>query len=196
MGNYDHLLTLISDRVSKKERRVHRHVLSLRPSLYADLDEAYADLDALGDPEKDTDKRLNGPRVAIHKRIADIERQIKESSLVAVFTTEDPQKWQDQLAEWDRATSDAKDKDKTNPWPVFARAKALIVRCFTHFNDDTGKPIPADVIGVDQLEGLLSSWSEGEIYGLSNKLTDLMSSDINVPKSVRQSLLYPTSDAT
>lgn len=189
MTDHASLRALIQDRKTKQKRLLYKHAFSLSPEMYTDRQMLIDELEDLPEPAETPEggqkPRLNGdPRTRLERQLRELEEKIAEHTVLGVFKALSADGIAAKVAEWDQAEM-----------PTLGKARALILECFEYF-EDHGEPIPAADLGKPDLADLLPALTQGETYGLSNTLTDMTSGDIDIPKSVRQSLAARKSDAT
>jgi hypothetical protein len=178
------LRALIHDRKAKQIRPSHRHLFTLSPQLYierVDLEQALEDLPKAKPPATDAAQRprLNGdPRARLEQQLVTLDQQIADSTVAVVFKALDADSMAAKAAGWERA------KLKT-----LDQAKDLILVCFDRFDTD-------EELSKDDLIDLVDTLTQGEVYGLSNILSNLSLGEIDIPKSVRQSVTTQRSGAT
>lgn len=179
------LRALIQDRKSKQSRPIYRHPFTLIPELYADRTELERALEELPKRKEFADEgqrpRMtpeDGRRADLDRQLADLDAQIAQATVVAVFKALSADKAAEKIAEWDKANL-----------PPLDKARATMIECFESFDTD-------EDLGVDDLKDLLPTLTQGETYDVSNTLMDLSAGAIDVPKSVRQSLSSRKSGAT
>lgn len=175
------LRDLLTARVSGDARPTFRYQFCLDPEAYAEWEMARDELAEIPAPEVDSEgaaktERLGGPRSRLAREVAELEARVRAATVTGVFKALTPDGMGALLDRWD--------KEKIVGAPD--RARSLIVECFVRFATDDG-PVAEEDLGRADLEKLVGVLGQGELYGLSNRLTELTNSVLDLPKSVRPS---------
>jgi hypothetical protein len=183
---------LINDRKAKDRRRPVRHVICLDPELYAELEEAEQELREEraaaasgedGGPRPDLRGGGLSPVAKAELRVAEIEKRIADVSIVGVFkvfTVEQQAERHDILQK-----RQDENPDRLNAVAV-EESRQDILLTFDRFEGPGGARLD---LTRDDLEQLISTWSHGELFGLSTRIQRASAGGVDAPKSVRSSLL-------
>lgn len=188
---------LARERKAKRSRPIVRHVICLDPELYAEHDEAKQELQEhiVAEQREDgpkPDRRGGGlsPRAVAEERVAEIEKRIARVSVVGVFKAPPSDQ---QAAAIDALVKEQEDNQDRAEAIMAAHSRETILRTFEHFEGPGRKRIDLD---KQDLEEMLPDWSQGEVYGLANRINRASTEAHEAPKSVRLSLNNLDSDAT
>lgn len=165
------LRALIQDRKSKDVRATVKVQVCLDPDLLPELNEALAERDSRGD-ETDPDQRL-GKTDPLVKRIRDLEVQVAEVSVTAVFKTPTRAKY---AAEYLPAIQeDDPDVEAT-----------ILSECFSHFEKD-GLRLPDTELGVEDWQALVPLTAPGEVSLMAGRIVQRTVGSPDFPKSLQRS---------
>lgn len=176
------LRALIQDRKAKQSRPTYRHLFSLAPDLYAEREELEQQLAELprrpAAGEEGQAPRQGGARGRLERQLADLDARLAEATVAVVFKAPTADQMAAKVAEWERGKLE-----------TLEQARDLILTCFNRWETD-------EELGRDDLADLLPTLTQGETYVVSNALSNLAVGEVDVPKSVRQSVATRTSAAT
>jgi hypothetical protein len=177
------LRALIQDRKAKQLRPTYRHLFTLAPDLYLGREELEQELAAFpdrytGDRENGQAPRANDPRRKIEKQLAELDTKIAEHTVAVTFKAPTADEMAAKVAEYEK-----------QKLPTLAQARDLILTCFDRFDAD-------EELDRNDFKDLLLSLTQGETYAVSNVLSNLAVSEIEIPKYVRQSVTTRQSGAT
>jgi hypothetical protein len=176
------LRALIQDRKAKQVRPTYRHLFTLSPELYSERAELEEELSELphrrSDEEEGQRPRMNDPRAKMEKRIAELDQVIANHTVAVIFKAPSADQLAAKVVEWEKAKLG-----------TLAQARDMILACYDHFDTD-------EDLGKTDLEELLPTLTQGETFVVSNTLSNLAVGEIDIPKSVRQSIAARKSGAT
>lgn len=174
---------LILQRKTSDSRAIHRHRFVLVPELYAEWEDLNAELQDLAGSNDEDDPNVTisdvPPKVVLQEKIADLEQQMTETSVTAIFKALSAER----SIEIGQTFQADKQRD------LVKTAKTTIRESFVRFDTD-------EDLGPGDLDNLLEALTQGELLGLSNKLTSLAMAELNVPKSPSPFVRTSRPDAT
>lgn len=176
-------------RARRRSRRTVEHPICLDSALldeYADLQEQdrRETLAGIGrDPEKPDPTRRAGD-LDTKAKIAAVEEQMRANSVVGVFVVPDPEAMAKSIAEMGKV-QDTEDRQKIEDYAI-ASARETVLNTFDHFEDADGNTIPAEAYGLEDLKELVADWTRGQLFGLTNRITNRATEVPELPLSGRR----------
>lgn len=188
---------LVRDRFTRNSRRTVHHTICIDPDLYGDLEEARTALQVLEERDSDENRPKGDRRAgavsdlsAAKQRVEETLAKVREASIIGVFKVLSAEKQAERYDVLRNLNMEHPDQLNAN---ALKEARQDILLTLDHFEDPDGNRLD---MGREELEMLVSTWSQGETISLATRINDMSAEAPDLPKFGRSSQSSQPSDET